>query len=852
MTSSARSPLFRPAGRFLSLLFSCALAAWGQGTQRPLPIYFEDNHAGTFQFLATTLDLNQPYTLVLVDAHSDSSRPGRLESIQSGIRRVISPEEREVRIHTWRRKGTLQAFDWILPLMPRPVATVIWVRPKESLTRKELESVPTGYVVSTPESFESKLPPSLPVVVSIDLDFFSGRPATEQSSEFAKLWSKILQIPGLSAISFAISRPWLSDDAEASRLLLLAMHASLSLGHASIRFEPFGIEGPDRSEKAKTFYRERREPPRFDPVTVSPELRSLLMANASCLDVRLDPARWQDLLGRWRSENYEWHIAVQNTQPCSDRIFRPSPESKPDLHIEGGSPGLIHRVTWVHWTPKAWSYNVLPELPAGKVFAGTSPPVMEYQATVLARTESLSLPARIWMNALPGPDHSGVLRVSADLEVDGGLAHTARIEIRRSVGSGFHAGLSEEFGLPYVFGAGFLRSGKWRGPDTGVGNDCANYLVYAWRRSGLRMPWCNPAQLRRHLTLVAKHVRSTDHLVIPEDAASRGLVIHMGSHVAALWEDREPIGTLGPTDLVAHHLGGAPEVISLGDLLSHRHQSTFDVYLGPSRKSVGYVMVGGDIMPGEYSAPPSGLKEALARADLAVANLETTIGPSGKTDQHASKRYVFRTPASLLSVLRAMGIQALSMANNHSGDFGVEGLKETLGALDTAHLCHFGGGKDARSAVSPWYGKVKGLTVAFLSVSVVDPDLLPADDQRPGMAVLPRHKREISEALSEAHRKAQCVIVLPHWGDEGTRKISDEQRRWALWFIQQGADAVVGTGPHVVQASETIKGAPVFYSTGNLWFQGKWPAESRNGSLILLGLDSEGHIVETQSIPVSH
>ncbi len=145
-----------------------------------------------------------------------------------------------------------------------------------------------------------------------------------------------------------------------------------------------------------------------------------------------------------------------------------------------------------------------------------------------------------------------------------------------------------------------------------------------------------------------------------------------------------------------------------------------------------------------------------------------------------------------------------------------------------------------------WYGRVKGLTVAFLAVTLVDPSGLPAGEHQPGVAVLPRHAREIAQALAEARKRASCVIVVPHWGDEGTAAINEDQRRWARWLIEAGADAVAGSGPHVLQMEETIGGAPVCYSLGNLWFRGAWPKESRRAGVLLLGLDGEGRVVASR------
>jgi capsule synthesis protein PGA_cap len=847
MTASSNSPRCAALASLGILAAGLLIPATVRAGQEALPVYFEDNHAGTFQFLAGTLDLDRPHTLVLVDAHSDASRPRDLQAIRAGVARVSSPEERESRVRGWRRDGTLQAFDWLVPLMPRPVSRVLWVRPMRLAEVERDESrlgrLPPGFERASLESFATGLSGNDPVVVSIDLDSFTGLPASDQRQAFDRVWSKVTSLTHLAAISFAVSRPWLASNEEASRLLLQAFRSALSLAHAEVRFEPYGLEGPDRSERAKSYYLKGREPPRFDPETLSPELKSLLLANAARFEVRLDPARWEDLLARWRAEGSNWRVVLQGQQPDSDGIIRTDPAAAPDLRIEGGPPGRIRKVRWLRWTPKAWAYDVLPELPAGKVFAGAAPPVMEYEQTVIAETDEPVLGAETWMGALPGPERTGVLRVSAELETQDGVAHTARVEIRRGLGAGFRRGLSEQFGVPYVFGAGFLRARGLRGPDTGAGNDCANFLVYAWRHAGLRIPWSNPAQLRRHLALVAEGAAASERRHIPEDAPSRGLVIHLGSHVAALWEDRPPLGTLGPEDKVVHHLGGAPEVLPLGKLLADRGRKTFDLYLGPSRVAAAWIAVGGDLMPGSAGAPPQAVLAGLREADLAVANLETTVASGAKP---VEKRYVFEIPAARLLDLRAAGIRAVSLANNHGGDYGAVGLEETLASLDRSGIAHLGAGKDTASAVAAWYGTVKGVTVAFVSVSLTDPDLLPAGSTSAGLATLPRHERELAEAIAAAHEKARVVVVMPHWGMEGTTEVTEEQRRWARWFVEHGADAVVGSGPHVLQAQEQIEGVPVFYSVGNLWFQGRWPDASRRAGLAFLGLDGPGRLIATR------
>ena len=113
-----------------------------------LPVYIEDNHAGTFYWLAETVALDQPCTLILFDGHSDASGIFDSDKIRDGLRNVASREERKKLLDHWRSEGTVQCFNWIEPLMPAPIAKVIWVpagkfSPDESPTHPENDS-PTG------------------------------------------------------------------------------------------------------------------------------------------------------------------------------------------------------------------------------------------------------------------------------------------------------------------------------------------------------------------------------------------------------------------------------------------------------------------------------------------------------------------------------------------------------------------------------------------------------------------------------------------------------------------------------------------------------------------------------------
>src|SRR4030095_10043823 len=208
----------RAAALCTAALLAAAISATAG---KPLPIYIEDNHAGTFYWLAKNLDLDQPCTLILFDAHSDASGIFDSDRIRSAMRSVASPQERDALLDRWRREGAVQCFNWIEPLMPVPIGKVIWV-PAEKLSAPDirkstqqatalldghLEAAPRqsgplqeSYVVSDFNNLEKHLTPNQPLVVTIDLDYFAGLSASEQEAAFARIWNFAMERRNLRAV----------------------------------------------------------------------------------------------------------------------------------------------------------------------------------------------------------------------------------------------------------------------------------------------------------------------------------------------------------------------------------------------------------------------------------------------------------------------------------------------------------------------------------------------------------------------------------------------------------------------------------------------------------------------------
>jgi hypothetical protein len=225
--------------RAAGICIAALLAATSSSVKaaKSLPIYIEDNHAGTFYWLAQKLDLDESYTLVLFDAHSDASGVFDSDKIRYALRNVASTQDRQTLLDRWRSKGTIQCFNWIEPLMPAPIEKVIWV-PAEKLSASQirergqqatalldghLEAAPRksgslqeAYVVSDFEHLEREIDRTERLIVTIDLDYFAGLAAAEREQAFARIWNFVTEQPNLCAITFAISRPYLEseDDAE--------------------------------------------------------------------------------------------------------------------------------------------------------------------------------------------------------------------------------------------------------------------------------------------------------------------------------------------------------------------------------------------------------------------------------------------------------------------------------------------------------------------------------------------------------------------------------------------------------------------------------------------------------------
>lgn len=227
----------------------------------------------------------------------------------------------------------------------------------------------------------------------------------------------------------------------------------------------------------------------------------------------------------------------------------------------------------------------------------------------------------------------------------------------------------------------------------------------------------------------------------------------------------------------------------------------------------------------------------LARSDIRVANLECVVATVGEPE--ADKPWTFRAHPRTLQVLRRH-IDAVSLANNHSGDFGPQAFAQMLGLLKAQGVAYFGGGYDLHQAHQPLVLERQGLKIAFLGYNEFFPRSFEANFNKPGIAWSEDEQVVYDVKNARAQSGADIVIAMMHWGWEHEPLASARQRQLARLLIDSGADAVIGAHPHVVQNVEHYKGKPIVYSLGNFIFDGFRSLPTTTGWMLQLDVDRAG------------
>ncbi len=247
-----------------------------------------------------------------------------------------------------------------------------------------------------------------------------------------------------------------------------------------------------------------------------------------------------------------------------------------------------------------------------------------------------------------------------------------------------------------------------------------------------------------------------------------------------------------------------------------------------------------------YDYPYAQVREFFAGSQIVFGNLEGPLTDRGTPEP--DKKFTFHSPpAKVSAALKNAGFTVVSLANNHTLDYGAEGLAQTVETLDAAGIRHAGAGADLAAARQPAILEANGQRVAFLAYSITLPDNFYAGHNRPGTAFA--REEQVREDIIAARKQADIVLVSFHWGQEGKTELRDYQTRMGHLAIDSGAAAVIGHHPHILQGIERYKDGIILYSLGNFTF-GSYSSHSIRSAIARLHF-RDGRLQQLQMFPIN-
>lgn len=266
-----------------------------------------------------------------------------------------------------------------------------------------------------------------------------------------------------------------------------------------------------------------------------------------------------------------------------------------------------------------------------------------------------------------------------------------------------------------------------------------------------------------------------------------------------------------------------------------------DILFDTNYAIMGTVASGGDISKGVMPE----VIERMQASDIMMLNNEFAYSNRGTPIEE--KQFTFRAKPETAAYLNDMGVDIVSLANNHAYDYGPDALTDTLDTLRETGIPYVGAGRDISEARRPVYYIVGDIKIAFVSATQIErldtPDTKEATETSPGVFRC-WNGAKFLETIREAAENSDFVVAYVHWGTENQVELDWAQLKQAPELIAAGADLVIGDHPHCLQPIGVIQGVPVIYSLGNFWFNSK----TLDTCMVEVVIDETG-IVSYQFIP---
>ena len=292
------------------------------------------------------------------------------------------------------------------------------------------------------------------------------------------------------------------------------------------------------------------------------------------------------------------------------------------------------------------------------------------------------------------------------------------------------------------------------------------------------------------------------------------------------------------------------------DSLEPNTEYTLEVYIGDDKASekiktekLTTLRFGGDVMMTSYFAnyiASNGVdymwedvSNLIKSADYSIFNLETSVSDRGNDTKPSG--YGFRSEPYTLEGLQNTGIDMVNLANNHVLDYGSDAFLDTLDNIKKYNIEYIGAGRNYSEASEIKYETINNIKFSFIGItSILGYQNWKATESKEGVFYLTSEDYEnIFNKIKEASENSDYMVVFTHWDREYYNAPTNETIDIAHKLIDNGADIVIGTHPHVLQGVEYYNNGIIYYSLGNFNFLIKNDNASESG-LFELNLDSSG------------
>lgn len=238
---------------------------------------------------------------------------------------------------------------------------------------------------------------------------------------------------------------------------------------------------------------------------------------------------------------------------------------------------------------------------------------------------------------------------------------------------------------------------------------------------------------------------------------------------------------------------------------------------------------------GVYGILSNDVVDIMNSADVMVANNEFTI--SNRGSKMPKKYYTFRAKPERLSIYEEMGVDLVTLANNHIFDYGEDAFLDALGHLDEYNMPYIGAGRNLEEASRPYYFIVNGYKIGFVNATRAEKYILTpgATNDTPGVFRCYDPTNFIN-VISEVKKNCDFVVALVHFGKEDSTDLEEVQIETSKMYIDAGADLIVGSHAHILQGIDFYNGKAIVYNLGDFIFN----HESKDTAIFELKINDDG------------